>query len=93
MAAGQATPTSTNFELRATEGLATWGICSVPFLAHAFKTVEFIIRVTFNPDGTWFYEQDTMLQIAGQDELFHHTDRNILTQIAAPTPNPLARGK
>jgi hypothetical protein len=34
-----------------------------------------------------------MLQIAGQDELFHHTDRNILTQIAAPTPNPLARGK
>ena len=27
-----------------------------------------------------------------QAEPFHHTDRNILTKLAEPTPNPLARG-
>jgi hypothetical protein len=28
--------------------------------------------------------------IRGQTEPFHHTDRNNLTRIAQPTPNPLA---
>ena len=90
MAAGQTTPDATQFELTATEGLSTWGICSSPFLNHAFKTVEFKISVTFNPDGTWIYAEDTVLQILGQHELFHHTDKNLLTKIAEPTPNPLA---
>jgi len=55
-----------------------------------FKTIAFKINVTFNPDGTWTYEEDTVLQIQGQSDLFHHTDKNILTKIAEPTPNPLA---
>jgi hypothetical protein len=90
MAAGQAMPDASQFELIATEGLNTWGICSAPFLVHAFKTIAFKINVTFNPDGTWTYEEDTVLQIQGQSDLFHHTDKNILTKIAEPTPNPLA---
>ena len=28
----------------------------------------------------------------GQKEPFHHTDRNTLTRVAEPTPNPLAGG-
>jgi hypothetical protein len=91
MAAGQASPDANQFELLATEGLSTWGICSNPFLDHAFKTVEFKISVAFHPDGTWSYEEDTVLQIAGQSERFHHVDRNVLTKVAEPTPNPLAR--
>jgi hypothetical protein len=90
MAAGHAMPDASQFELIATEGLNTWGICSAPFLVHAFKTIAFKINVTFNPDGTWTYEEDTVLQIQGQSDLFHHTDKNILTKIAEPTPNPLA---
>jgi hypothetical protein len=31
-----------------------------------------------------------VLQIRGQAEPFHHTDRNRLLKIAEPTPNPLA---
>ena len=27
----------------------------------------------------------------GKSEPFHHTDRNTLTKVAEPTPNPLAR--
>ncbi len=91
MAAGTAAADATRFELTATEGLQTWGICSVPFLLHAFRTASFRIQVTINPDGTWSYDEDTVLQIAGQTEPFHHTDRNTLTRIAEPTPNPLAR--
>jgi hypothetical protein len=91
MAAGQAAADATTFELRATQGLDTWGICSAPFLNEAFKTTEFRIQVTVNPDGTWSYEEDTVLQILGRDEPFHHVDRNTLTRIAEPSPNPLAR--
>jgi len=91
MAAGQATPDADSFELVATHGSDTFGICSAPFLEHAFKTLEYRIRVTFNEDGSWSYDQDTVLQIQGQDEPFHHTDRNTLFKVAEPTPNPLAR--
>ena len=91
MAAGQAAADATKFELIATQGLDTWGICSAPFLDRAFKTIEFKIAVTINPDGTWGYAEDTVLQIHGQSEPFHHTDHNLLTRIGDPTPNPLAR--
>jgi len=32
-----------------------------------------------------------VLKIRGKEELFHHSDRNTLSKIAEPTPNPLAR--
>ena len=91
MAAGQATADATSFELKATQGLETWGICSTPFIQEAFRTTEFIIKVTINADGTWAYEEDTVLQILGQDEPFHHVDKNLLSKVGEPTLNPLAR--
>ena len=42
-------------------------------------------------DGSWSYDQDTMLKIAGKDELFHHTDKNTLRKLEEPRPNPLMR--
>lgn len=92
MASGQAAADATQFELTATQGLDTWGICSAPFLHEAFKTTSFRIQVTLHPDGSWGYDEDTVLQIRGLAEPFHHTDRNLLSKIAEPTPNPLARG-
>jgi len=47
--------------------------------------------VSVNGDGTWSYEQNTVLKIVGSDQLFHHTDRNTLHRIAEPTPNWLMR--
>jgi hypothetical protein len=90
MAVGQASADATEFEMVATQGASTFGICSNPFLEHAFKTLEFRIKVSIHPDGTWSYDEDTVLQIKGQVEPFHHTDRNTLTRLAEPTPNPLA---
>lgn len=90
MAVGKATADAKRFELVATRGTEVYGICSNPFLEYAFKTVEYRIQVTINDDGTWSYDEDTVLMIRGQTEPFHHTDRNTLTKIAEPTPNPLA---
>ena len=90
MAVGKAGADAKSFELVATRGTETYGICSNPFLEHAFKTVEYRIKVDINADGTWSYDEDTVLMIRGQTEPFHHTDRNTLTRIGAPTPNPLA---
>jgi len=91
MAMGQARADAREFELRATEEDRHFGIRSAPFLDHAFRTVEFRIRVTVHEDGSWGYEEDTVLMIRGQSEPFHHKDRNRLHKVAEPTPNPLAR--
>ena len=91
MADGKANKDAAEFELTATHGSEHFGIRSTPFLDYAFKTVEFRIKVSVNSDGTWSYEEDTVLKIRGKDELFHHVDKNTLHKVAEPTPNPLAR--
>jgi hypothetical protein len=91
MAVGEASANAKEFELIVTHDSENFGICSAPFLDYAFKTIEFRIKVTINPDGTWSYDEDTVLLVKGKAEPFHHTDRNRLTKIAEPTPNPLAR--
>jgi hypothetical protein len=91
MAGGKASADAKEFSLHARQGDAHYGILSAPFLEYAFKTVEFNIKITLNSDGTWTYDEDTVMMIRGKTEAFHHTDRNTLTKIAEPTPNPLAR--
>lgn len=91
LAIGHAAADADAFELLCTFGSPTNGTCSNPFLDHAKKTLEYRIRVDFHDDGTWSYEQDTVLKILGRDELFHHTDRNRLHKVAEPTPNWLMR--
>ena len=91
MAAGKASADAKEFELVATHDAESFGILSAPFLEYAFKTVEFRIRVSIHADGTWSYDEDTVLMIRGRSEPFHHTDRNTLTRIEEATPNPLAR--
>jgi len=81
MAVGKASPGATEFELAATRGSETYGICSTPFLEYAFRTLEYRIKVTINPDDTWSYFEDTVLMVRGQSEPFHHTDRSLLTRI------------
>lgn len=89
MAVGKAAPDATEFELVATRGLTTYGICSNPFLEEAFRTDEYRIKVTINADGTWSYDETTTLMISGKAP-FKHTDRNTLVKVGEPGPNPLA---
>ena len=89
IAAGQALPDATLFSLTAERGQTEYGICSTAFLEYAFRTDSYRIDVTINADGTWSYISDTMLQVKGRPEPFRHRDRNTLTKVAEPTPNPL----
>ena len=90
MAVGRAAADARSFRLEAVRGSTTNGIVSNPFLEYAFRTERYSITVTTHADGTWSYEQDTILVIPGQAEPFHHTDRNVLRRIGGPTPNPTA---
>ena len=90
MAVGKATADARTFELVATRGPQTYGICSTPFLEYAFRTVEYRIKITINGEGSWSYDEDTVLMTKDRSEPFHHTDRNTLTKIGEPIPNPLA---
>ena len=92
LAKGHATPDATSFEVIAERGSTENGIASTEFLERAFRTDSFRMKVTVNGDGTWSYFEDTVLTIPGRAEAFHHTDRNTLTLVAPPRPNPLARG-
>jgi hypothetical protein len=92
LAGGSADPGATEFELMAAVGSEVYGILSNPFLDRSFRTLSYRIHVTLNADGTWSYEEEGMLVIPGRDEPFHHVDRNTLTRIAPPLPNPLVRG-
>lgn len=91
MAVGKTSADARSFELVAALDDESYGIRSTPFLQYAFKTTEYRIKVTIHDNGTWSYDEDTVLMIRGRNEPFHHTDRNTLTRIAAPIPNPLAR--
>ncbi len=91
LAAGKAAADAKSFTLTATRGDTAWGICSNPYLEENFRTDSFTITVTAHDDGTWSYEEDTVMQIKGQAEPFHHRDSNRLTRVAAAEPNPLAR--
>ena len=65
------------------------GICSTAFLEYAFRADADRIEIGFNADGTWSYVSHAMLTVRGQPEPSRHRDRNTLTKIAKPTPNPL----
>lgn len=89
MAAGRATPDTTSLVLTARRGETEYGISSTAFLEQAFRTDSYRIEVTFNPDGSWSYVQDTMLLVRGRSEPFKHHDVNTLMKVAEPKPNPL----
>ena len=89
LAGGAAEPDATEFEVTASLSSKIYGILSNPFLDAAFRMLSFRMRVTVNRDGGWSYEEDAVLHIPDRDEPFHHVDRNTLTRIREPTPNPL----
>jgi len=90
LATGPAAADARRFTVRSQRGSLTAGIVSNPFLEYAFQTPAFEMTVTLHANDTWSYEQTTTLLIRGQKEPFLHTDRNTLTRVSDPKPNPLA---
>ena len=90
MAVGHAEPDAKMFTVKAVRGSLTNGIISNPFIEQNFRTESYEMTVKINNDGTWAYEQNTIMIIPNYDEPFEHKDRNRLTKVAEPTPNPTA---
>jgi hypothetical protein len=88
IAAGHATVDDDRLVVTAERGSTEYGICSTAFLEHAFRTDRYQLEVTFNPDGTWSYVSETTLIVRGRQEPFIHRDRNTMTKVAEPKPNP-----
>jgi hypothetical protein len=91
LAAGIAEPDAREFEVSASLGSEVYGILSNPFLDEAFHTVSFRLRVTVEDDA-WSYEEHTRMRVRDRQDLVDHVDRNTLTRIADPLPNPLVAG-
>lgn len=90
LAGGVVDADATQFDVRATLGSPVFGILSNPFLDRAFRTTSFVMRVTIHAEGTWSYDEETVLEVAGQSRPFVHRDRNTLTRVGSPQRNPLA---
>jgi hypothetical protein len=83
LAGGTVETEAKNFELSADVGSETYGICSNPFLDREFKTVRYELKVTVHDASSFSYEEDTQLKIKGQDDLFHHIDKNTLKKMSS----------
>ncbi|MGE0717598.1 MAG: FABP family protein [Alphaproteobacteria bacterium] len=91
LASGRSAPDADRIAVRADRGGPGYGICSTDFLEWAFRTDSYALEITFHEDETWSYVSDTVLQVRGRAEPFHHLDRNRLTKVGEPKPNPLLR--
>ncbi|WP_374576196.1 FABP family protein [Phenylobacterium sp.] len=91
LAGGRAAADGKSLVVSAERGGTEYGICSTAFLEYAFRTDSYRLEVTFNDDGTWSYLSDTMLTVRGLEAPFRHRDRNTLTKVAEPEPNPLLK--
>jgi hypothetical protein len=81
LAGGKAGADAKEIKLFAEAGSQTFGISSNPFLIDEFKTVKFEYSANFPDAKTLVYEQDTVMQVKGQKELFHHVDKNTLKKV------------
>ncbi len=78
IAGGIAKIDAREFTLRAEAGSRTFGICTNPFLDREFKMVSYEVTVKVLDDKTISYDQDTVIQMPGRKDLFHHRDKNTL---------------
>jgi hypothetical protein len=81
LAGGSAAVEAKEFELSADVGSEIYGICSNAFLDKEFKTVRYEFKMVVHDPDCFSYTEDTVLQIKGQPELFHHTDENRLRRV------------
>lgn len=81
IAGGKAERNAREFHLKAERGSCTFGICVNPFLDREFKIASYELTVRIHDQNSFSYEQDTVIELPGQKELFHHRDRNLLKRV------------
>ena len=82
LAGGSAAASDTVFSMRAEVGSEVYGIASNPFLADAARSTTYDVIVTVG-DGTFTYEQTTVIEHRRMPGALVHTDRNTLQRVAS----------
>lgn len=75
-------PDARQYTMTAECGDKALGVLSNPFLAEFTNTDRYECTITVHDDGSFSYQEDTVLRIHGQDEQFHHTDENRLQRVS-----------
>ena len=78
LAGGTTTPDATSFTLSAEAGDPQYSIGENRYLAENASTLSYTVTVTINEDGSWSYDERTMLKMREFPEQFAHTDHNTL---------------
>jgi hypothetical protein len=81
LAGGTAAADATSFTLSARPGHAQYNIGENQYLAENASTTSYDVTITINDDGTWSYEEATMLRMKEFEEPFAHTDHNTLRRV------------
>jgi hypothetical protein len=81
LAGGTAAADATEFTLSASAGHAQYAIGENRYLAQNASTVSYAVTVTVSDDGTWSYDERSMLKMNEFDEPFAHTDHNTLRRV------------
>lgn len=80
-AGGTAKADSKNFKVEAKLGSHTYGLCSNIFLDQEFRTISYEIEIEQIDSNTFSYNEDSQIKIKGQEEVFHHIEKNTLKRV------------
>jgi hypothetical protein len=78
LAGGTAAADDTSFSLKAAAKDPQYSIGENKYLAGNASTASYTVTVTINDDGSWSYDEVTMLHMIELPEPFAHSDRNTL---------------
>ncbi len=82
LAGGIAAPDAKEFTMSAKQGDPQYSIGENKYLAQNAATVSYDVTITINADGSWGYNETTMLRMAVMNnEMFAHTDSAILKRV------------
>lgn len=81
LAGGTTTADATSFTLESRAGNPGYGICSNRYLADNAATLSYRVTITTHDDGTWSYDEQSLLQMREMSEPFGHTDHNRLHRV------------
>jgi hypothetical protein len=81
LAGGTAAADATSFSLAAAAGDPEYGISFNGYLAQNAVTLSYRVTVAVHDDGTWSYDETSMLKLREMPEPFPHTDHNRLHRV------------
>ena len=81
LAGGTTTADATTFTLTAEPGHRNYSIGENTYLTENASTLGYRVTITINDEGTWSYDETTMLKMVEMDESFAHTDHNTLHRV------------